>query len=688
MGEVIRTNPQQNPRIGREGHAANPAHLPDPWTKTVLFAGGTVQALLGSIMLLMVFGSRCYAQSYGERIWTPPSSGTFYSIPLGGTNSPPYPFLPVDPIEVPVYWIYNPNAFLFDGLESYSFATESIPPPPGEGGGGGDSETNANVAYNYGTNDLWLEIFPFTNTTVPLLLHGVKSNYYYQLDQATNLATPTVWKHTNVIHNSTGTNQMPFEDVGTGDLPLKYFRAAEGFPLLQIVPGPDAIEAEGTNDNRTVGAFYVQLADWDQTLSSNLTVYYTISGYKISASAENRADYTNMASGTNLSGILSGSVVLPANTYQVALNIDPETDDLIEFCEFVTFTLVRTNGYLVDPNFNSAVITISDHFMPNVFTVVAENLPFGGGIGYHPLSNSIIAAVKGVGFNFAQIYTNIVFTNSVYVTNTVITNWSGVTNLGQEEIKLAIVQTTTNGFNQGEMFFGPGPNGIVGKISADGSIPNLNWAILSTNQNTSETILRGSLHLDQTCVFTNNLVLVTGNGSDQGGGVWAISSNTNAGQIANITNDLRPHLEGVITLTNNAQLWGPWAGKLLTGAEVKSPPLVHTIDKDRVVASFDMGIEPEDFDIIITNQDLYCVQQSVAGSVPDRIIKLSSTLLTNYCGALLITQEGAQHLPARDAKLFIVNWNSTNSVFVTRCIPNQFLFEHVTFAPITLPDLP
>jgi hypothetical protein len=145
-------------------------------------------------------------------------------------------------------------------------------------------------------------------------------------------------------------------------------------------------------------------------------------------------------------------------------------------------------------------------------------------------------------------------------------------------------------------------------------------------------------------------------------------------------------------LTNDINRWGPWAGRIITGAESKFPPLVHTVATNGVVASFDLGIEPEDFDLIETNQDLYCLDQGDGeNNIQPRLIKLSRTLLTNFWGQMLITQEGAQHFtpssPIREGKLFFVQWDNSTTNFVTRRISLGILFEHATFAPITLPDL-
>jgi hypothetical protein len=263
-------------------------------------------------------------------------------------------------------------------------------------------------------------------------------------------------------------------------------------------------------------------------------------------------------------------------------------------------------------------------------------------------------------------------------TNTVVTNWSTVNNL-QDEIKLATVKVTANGFTNGEMYFGTGEEGVIGKLAPDGSVASLNWITLSN----VSTHLRGGFYIDQTGIFSNALIAVTGGNTDEGGEVWRIQSPTNAVLLANITNFLHPHLEGVITLTNDVEKWGPWAGKILAGAEATDPPLIHAIATNGVVSSLNLGILPEDFDIIPPNQDLYCT-----GFNEGKIYKLSRNLLTNFVGDLLITQEGTL---ATGTKLHVVHWNSGTSSFVVRSIPpppNFQGFEHCTFAPVNLPSLP
>jgi hypothetical protein len=102
---------------------------------------------------------------------------------------------------------------------------------------------------------------------------------------------------------------------------------------------------------------------------------------------------------------------------------------------------------------------------------------------------------------------------------------------------------------------------------------------------------------------------------------------------------------------------------------------VHTIlYESRVAGLFDLGITPEDFDIIKPNEDLYCLDVS-----QERLRKISSTLLTNYWGDLLITQEGAEG-PDPFGRLFIVHWDNAKTNFVVRSILNSGFLEHVTFS--------
>ena len=141
-------------------------------------------------------------------------------------------------------------------------------------------------------------------------------------------------------------------------------------------------------------------------------------------------------------------------------------------------------------------------------------------------------------------------------------------------------------------------------------------------------------------------------------------------------------LEGVTTITNDVARWGPWAGRVVTGDEDLA--LIFAVDVSGVTQSFNLGIATEDFDVVPPNQDLYCVLHNDVGA--SEVLKLSKTLLTSYVGDVLITQAGEGTFTPQ---LFLVHWTGTDFAIRSISLPGSFggHFEHVTFAPLTLPDL-
>src|SRR5262249_33083684 len=138
----------------------------------------------------------------------------------------------------------------------------------------------------------------------------------------------------------------------------------------------------------------------------------------------------------------------------------------------------------------------------------------------------------------------------------------------RDEVYFAIARDeggglSRGGFRGGELFCGNGATGEIVRISADGAAIQNPWERLPGEIG----LMRGGLHLDETGVWGGDLIVVTSTG-----GVWRVNS---AGQAQRLT-DLGTHLEGVTTVSNDPARYGPWAGKILAGAEQQSR--IYAID--------------------------------------------------------------------------------------------------------------
>ncbi len=519
----------------------------------------------------------------------------------------------------------------------------------------------------FGPDDLWIEVLSVNLAfrTIDLRLHNTVEYDIYQILSKTNLVDRGDWILKDWNIGTPFTNATDFTGVSIGNNNQMFFKAHHADSLVSIQPVQDAIEPDSTNGYPgQIGLFYL----FGGSSTKDVPVYFNITG-----SAQNGVDYTNMPT----------VVTIPAGSGGVYISIQPIEDNMIEFEESVTFTILQTNTYAIRPSYESATITISDP--TNYFVAVVTNLDSPIGIDYHAPSNSLVVSYNygngGDPYGFALIHED----------GTLTTNWSGVSGL-YDEVKIVTVKTggaLTNaaGFTNGVMYFGNDTQ--IGWLSADGTHSNLNWGILTNDVVLNALPLRGSLGMDQTGVWSNNLIAVASDGANtlSDKGIWRIDVNQHPHLITNI---FTRHLEGVVALTNVVAKWGPWAGKIITGDEDardenQNPrPLIYTVATNGEVASYAFGIHPEDFDIVRANQDLYCVDYQGASST---ILKLSRNYLTNFIDDIVVTQAGEP--PAPGAKLFFVHWDSTNFVVRSLSLPDKYAgrFEHVTFAPISLPPV-
>jgi hypothetical protein len=229
-----------------------------------------------------------------------------------------------------------------------------------------------------------------------------------------------------------------------------------------------------------------------------------------------------------------------------------------------------------------------------------------------------------------------------------------------DEVKLASPRTAAGGFTVGEVFMGSGQPGVIVRVSADGQTIDNPWVALP-----GETgLIRGSLHFDTTGVFDNKLVVVTTTG-----GVWLVGSDRAATRLAN----LKVHLEGVVTIPSIASKYGPWAGKILIGAEQEG--LFWSVDAKGNTESYNLGLAPEDIEVIPENENLYLIgfgDKKLYAATPENFI--------GRTGDILACEE-------ETGKLFHIMWNG--SEFKKTLIINLGShIEHMTFSPMGIKNIP
>lgn len=277
-----------------------------------------------------------------------------------------------------------------------------------------------------------------------------------------------------------------------------------------------------------------------------------------------------------------------------------------------------------------------DHYEPNNQVVVSVNYPSGAGHNFE------LIASDGSRTTYSTI--------------------AGLT----DEVKIASAKDDGGGFSiggfaSGTLFTGTGIAGQVTRIAPGGTQPfGAPWVILPAEPG----LLRGSTYVDRTGIFGGDLIVVTTTG-----GVWQITSAGTSTKLAQINT----HLEGVITVPNDPVKYGPWAGKILAGAEQQG--LIYSIDSAGTIASFALGINPEDFDIVPANQNFYGV------NYPSQLLGAPPSEFVGMVGDIIVTQESP-------GILFDVKWDNINSQFVTQNIAQVSQWEHVTFSTAGIVEIP
>jgi uncharacterized repeat protein (TIGR01451 family) len=331
----------------------------------------------------------------------------------------------------------------------------------------------------------------------------------------------------------------------------------------------------------------------------------------------------------------------------VSIEIRPLTPGIICNSASVHSTEVDDN-----PNNNQASVATAIQLTLTPITT-PFNTPIG--IDYHEPTNNVVISANypsGVPYNFELVDRD--------------GNREPFSDVGgfTDEVKIGTIRSGpfAGGFAPGELFTGTGVPGVIARISADGTTVQDPWVTLP-----GETgLLRGSFFQDRYGTFVNDhdfdfvadegdLIAVTTVGN-----VWRVSSNGTPTLLAS----LGTHLEGVTTVPNDSR-YGPWAGTILAGAEGQGR--IYSIAPDGTTAFFELGIIPEDIDIVPAGENFFGVNYGSG-----QILGAPASEFAGMQGHVLFTQE----FPGL---LWDAVWDGNQ--FKVGVVSTQPQWEHVTFAP-------
>jgi hypothetical protein len=287
----------------------------------------------------------------------------------------------------------------------------------------------------------------------------------------------------------------------------------------------------------------------------------------------------------------------------------------------------------------------------------AFNQPVG--IDFHEPTSTIVMSVhypEGAPYNFERVLSD--------GTHVQFSTVSGLT----DEVKIATARAG-GVFPAGEFFVGNGVDGEITRISSDGLTITNPWVSLSGDDN---GLMRGSLYVDRTGVWGGDLIAVTTNGQ-----IWRIDATATATQIADLSGT---HLEGLITVPDSPERFGPLAGRILAGAEGEGR--LYTIATDGTYDYYELGVAVEDIEIIPPGENFFGVAYG-----DSRLLGTAAGQFAAIAGDIVLTQEGPT-----GSGLYRLYWTGTElrvdefELTPESVVPSQW--EHVTFAAAGIVEVP
>src|SRR5215207_4950626 len=214
------------------------------------------------------------------------------------------------------------------------------------------------------------------------------------------------------------------------------------------------------------------------------------------------------------------------------------------------------------------------------------------------------------------------------------------------------------GFHPGELLAGNGVAGAVARTSADGATVQNPWVALP-----GETGHVSGLHVDRTGAFGGDLIVVT-----TSGGVWRVNSAAVPTRVA----ALNTPLAGVVVVPDDAERYGPWAGRALVGA--KEQGSVRALNAQGQADSLQVGLNPQDIDIVPAHENFFAVEPAAR-----KLLGAPEGAFAGIIGDILVTQKSPGVISR-------VRWDGLG--FVVGEVAQAGAFEQVAFSPAGVAPLP
>ena len=207
------------------------------------------------------------------------------------------------------------------------------------------------------------------------------------------------------------------------------------------------------------------------------------------------------------------------------------------------------------------------------------------------------------------------------------TTVSGLT----DEVYMAAIRNTaacpaSGGFTVGEVFYGTGTPGQIGRIPAGAGTPENSWLTLSPESG----LLRGGIAQGCAGPFKEDLVVTTTTGD-----VWLVKHNKTFEKLA--TKIAGDTFEGPATIPPEPAKYGPWAGKILVASEACG--CVESIEAGTgAVVQYhgftSSGTGAEGVHVVPANENFYATDYA-----DGKIIGIPASELTPYVGDVFVTEE-------------------------------------------------